>query len=127
MNLKYMRARKSAERIIRENGAKFHYQDMGQGYVTWDSELVTWDEEPPFIYMAVFPRSEEDEFDSESGGIMDLSMFRKFLMSTEGLTVRPAPQQQVHYQGEWWTIMSIVNLNPDGQLDIFYRGVLQRV
>ena len=58
---------------------------------------------------------------------MDLSMFRKFLMSTEGMSERPQAQQQIMYQNEWWTIQSIVPLNPDGELDIFYKGMLQRV
>lgn len=129
MNVAYMRARKRAQEAIKKYGCKFHYQDMGQGYVTWDSDLITWDEEPPFVYMVVFPPGDSllDEFGAEAGGIMDLSMYRKFLMSTEGMSVRPAPQHEVAYQGDWWTIKTAVNLNPDGKVDILYKGILQRI
>ena len=129
MNVTYMRARKKAADAIRKYGSKFYYENQGGGYITWDSDLVTFDQEPPYAWAVVFPpgTGTQDEFGAETGGIMDLSGYRKFLMSTEGLDARPQAQDQVAYQGEWWTIKSVANLNPDGKLDIFYTGILQRV
>mgnify|MGYP006954717315 len=126
MNLTYMRARRTAERMIKKYGGKFYRQDFN-GYVTWDSTVVTFDQDTPFVYAVILPVAKEDEFAAESGAIMDLSMFRKFLMSTEGMSERPQPHQQIMYQNVWWTIQSIVPLNPDGDLDIFHKGMLQRV
>lgn len=131
MNLKYVRAQRTAMRMIKENGAKFYFQD-NQGYVTWDSGLVTWDHEPAFAYMVILPPG-GDPFSTKTDqylgddGFLNLSMFRNILISPEGLTIAPEPHQQVSYQGEWWTIVNLSNLAPDGTVDIFYKGVIRRI
>lgn len=131
MNVKYLRNRATASRLIKNNGEKFRMmRETGTepDPVTGEGELV---QEFQDVWMVVLPpksASGDQKYEVFRGrdGTLDFSVLKDYLLSTEKLVWRPMPLEKVMVKGEWWTLETIQALDPDGQTDIFYKGVLRR-
>lgn len=131
MNVKYLRNRATASRLIKKNGAKFRMmRETGTepDPVTGEGELV---QEFQDVWMVVLPPktgSMDGRYERFRGtdGTIDFSVLKDCLLSTEKLIWRPMPLEKVMVKGEWWTLETIQALDPDGETDIFYKGVLRR-
>lgn len=132
-NAKYIRNRATAERLIRNNGAIFQVKRETGGVrdpvteITPDPVVETQD-----VWMVVLPPktgavdARYERFRGTNGTI-DFSVLKDYLLSTEKLLWRPLPLEKVLIKGEWWNLETIQTLDPDGQTDIFYKGILRRV
>lgn len=132
-NIKYIRNRATAERLIRNNGDKFQLKRETAGTFdpvteeTTDPVVETQD-----VIMVILPPKtgaidgRYERFRGENG-TLDFSVLKEYLMSTEKLLWRPQALEKVFLKGEWWNLETIQALDPDGATDIFYKGILRRV
>jgi len=127
MNAKYIRNRRTAERLIRENGASFDWRKTTEVVI----DPVT--EEPvgePYLLQKVWavilpPNGNPDQYRGDNG-TLDLSKVRRVLVSTQGLKYNPEPLHQIFYKGEWWLFENSSELAPDGETDILFKGLIRR-
>ena len=132
MNVKYIRSRALAERLIRTNGAKFKMRRETGSAPDPVTGVENQSEEFQDVWMVMLPpRSApgDQKYEAFRGadGTLDFSVLKDYLLSTEKLAWRPMPLERVMLKNEWWTIETLQTLDPDGETDIFYKGILRRV
>lgn len=132
-NAKYIRNRATAERLIRNNGALLALKRETDGGI----DPVTEEPTDPVVlnqnaWMVVLPPktgaidARYERFRGDNGTI-DFSVLKDYLLSTQDLQWRPLPLDFVMIKGEWWRLETLQTLDPDGETDIFYKGILRRV
>ncbi len=129
MNVKYLRSRATASRLIKANGAK---TQMRRYILTEDpvEGNVEVPETQDIIAVILPPTSNRDDFLDHFGGQMgslDLSQVRSILISVEGLKWNPKSLERILYRGEWWQFDMSMGLDPDGETDILFTGYIRRV
>ena len=131
MNVKYLRNRATAERLIRNNGAKFPWRKVEQGAFDPVTEEAVETVTPQTVWAVILPpggdpfSSKVDQYKGENG-VLDLSKVRKIIVSTQALEYNPEPLHQIFYKGEWWTYENNTDLAPDGVTDILFKGLIRR-
>lgn len=127
MNAKYLRAQATASRLIKANGAKFQMSRVVPGVVDEvEGSIGAATTQTQDIFAVILPPSGNlDRFKGE-GGVLDLDGLRKILISKEGLQWNPEPLQRVLYRGEWWLYEESMELGPDGETDILFKGYLRK-
>lgn len=126
MNIKYLRNKATAERLIRNNGAKFQWRKVEQGAFDPVTEEAVETITPQTVWAVILPPSgNPDQYKGENG-VLDLSKVRKIIISTQALVYVPEPLHQIFYKGEWWTYENNTDLAPDGETDILFKGLIRR-
>lgn len=129
MNVKYLRSKATAERLIRKNGAQFDWRGQDGTEIDPVTELpVEGSEERPTqkVWAVILPpNGNPDQYRGENG-VLDLSRVRKIIVSTQGLKFNPEPLHQVFYREEWWTYENNMDLAPDGETDVLFKGLIRR-
>lgn len=130
MNVKYLRMRATAQRLIRENGTKVNLRRLQQG--EYDKETDSYPE-PTYLEQAlwcvVLPpkyKGQEQLFSGETGGILDYSSVKNVLLSTQDMKFVPESLDDFQYKGEWWKLDQLSSLDPDAETDILYKGIIRR-
>lgn len=145
MNASYLRARKTAERLIRRQGCKVNLKKESGGVDKVTGKRVLGYSIPDYIdpgaiegsglrlqeaFALILPaggsESQLDQFKDENG-TLDLSKIRKVLISPEGLSWNPDSSTLLEFDGVWWKLYSSGSINPDGDTDIVYKGYIRRV
>lgn len=130
MNAKYLRAVATAKRLIKNNGAQFQWRRVTKVRDPLE-ETETEEVLTQTVWAVVLPPA-NDPFSSKidqyvgPDGVLNLSKVRKVLISPEGNTFKPTPQDQMFHQGEWWTFEQSSELAPDGETDIMFKGTIRR-
>lgn len=131
-NAKYIRNRATAQRLIRNNGDLFPLKRETEASIDpvteepTDPEILNQD-----AWMVILPPktgaidARYERFRGENG-IIDFSVLKEYLLSTQDLSWRPMPLDKVLYRSEWWIIETLQTLDPDGATDILYKGILRR-
>ena len=126
MNVKYLRSRATAERLIRNNGDRFSWRKVERGAIDPVTEESAETVTPQTVWAVVLPPTgNPDQYKGEDG-VLDLSRVRRIIVSTQGLLYNPDPLHQVLYKGEWWTYENFTDLAPDGVTDILFKGLIRR-
>lgn len=126
MNVKYLRSRATAERLIRNNGDRFSWRKVERGPIDPVTEESVETVTPQTVWAVVLPPTgNPDQYKGEDG-VLDLSRVRRIMVSTQGLLYNPDPLHQVLYKGEWWTYENFTDLAPDGVTDILFKGLIRR-
>lgn len=128
MNVKYLRNRATAERLIRNNGGQFPWRKVEQGVFDPVTEEAPETITPQTVWAVILPpkfKGDEDQYKGENG-VLDLSKVRMVIISTQSLIYKPEPLHQILYKGEWWTYENNTDLAPDGETDILFKGLIRR-
>lgn len=131
MNVKYLRMRATAQRLIRENGALKNFRRINQG--EYDEATDSYPE-PTYLsqklHCVVLPpkyKGQEQLFAGETGGILDYSSVKNILISNENQVFEPDSLDEFEYKpGEWWTLDQVSGLDPDSETNILFKGIIRR-
>lgn len=129
MNVKYLRSKATAERLIRNNGDKFSWRKSTPVEIDPVTEEPVVGQEPYMtqtVWAVILPPNGDPDQYKGDNGVIDLSKVRKVIVSTQGLQYSPEPLHQVFYKDEWWTYENSTDLAPDGVTDILFKGLIRR-
>lgn len=131
-NAKYIRSRATAERLIKSNGDKFPLRRETEASVDPVTEEpidpVVMDQDARMVILPPKTGAVDNRYERFRGenGVIDFSVLKDYLLSTQNLLWKPQPLDKVYYRAEWWTLETLQALDPDGATDIFYKGILRR-
>lgn len=131
MNVKYLRMRATAQRLIRENGAQKNFRRIQEGGYNENTDSY---DDPTYsdqkLWCVVLPpkyKGEEQLFGGETGGILDYSSVKNILISNENQVFEPESLDEFEYKpGEWWTLDQVSGLDPDSETNILFKGIIRR-
>lgn len=131
MNASFIRAKNSAHRMIRKNGALLVWTRPGRE----DFDDVTGEPIPgtgeltQSLWTVILPpkyKGQEDQYKGEDG-TLDLSKVRNVLVSTIGMGWTLKDLDRVTINGEQWVFRQATDLEPDAQTLILVKGILWRM
>lgn len=128
MNMKFVRFRNTATRLIKGDGAVFRMrrvsdpiEDPIEGTVT-PGEIQVQD-----VTAVILPAggSDAESFLARNSNLT-LSDVKKVLIANEGLKWDPLPLEEFEYRGEWWIYDEAGTIDPDATTKILFRGFIRR-
>jgi len=64
-------------------------------------------------------------FGDKLGSGLDLEKIRFVTIAASGLAIVPQPQDELYFEGHWWTIKGVSDVNPAGTAVIYGVGVVR--